>query len=74
MVADPATNASDSRAEMLLDVMLGTLNNCPAPALGHLLLGFDTTAPPQDWYRQTLQPHVEFTCMSVLLRALQVRK
>lgn len=68
--ADPTTNASDHRAEMLLDVILGTLNNCPAPALGHLLLGFDTTAPPQDWYQQTLQL-AEFTCMTVLLRALQ---
>ncbi|KAF8066245.1 NUP205 [Scenedesmus sp. PABB004] len=61
----------DARAELLLDVMLGTLRGSPPPTLGHLLLGFDTTAPPADWARVGLAPQLEFTCMTVLLRALQ---
>lgn len=69
--AEPAATPSDTRAELLLDVMLGSLEAVAPPSLGHLLLGFDTTSVPGDWSRQALAPNVDFTCMSVLLRALQ---
>ncbi|KAF6258705.1 hypothetical protein COO60DRAFT_1638930 [Scenedesmus sp. NREL 46B-D3] len=70
--AEPATSPSDVRAELLLDVMLGSLETTAPPSLGHLLLGFDTTAVPGEWCRQPLAPSVDFTCMTVLLRALQL--
>jgi hypothetical protein len=67
-----SSSTSDTRAELLLDVMIGTLAAAPPPSLGHLLLGFDTTAPPQDWSRVTLDPRGEYSCMTVLLKVLQV--
>jgi len=52
--------------------MIGTLAAAPPPSLGHLLLGFDATAPPQDWSRVALDPRGEYSCMTVLLKVLQV--
>jgi hypothetical protein len=49
--AEPPASPSDVRAELLLDVMLGSLEAVAPPSLGHLLLGFDTTAVPGDWSR-----------------------
>lgn len=71
--ASAAQAGADARAELLLDAMLGTLAAAPPPSLAHLLLGFDTTAPPGEWHGHALSPQLEFTCMTVLLRALQVR-
>lgn len=66
--------SSDTRAEMLLDVILGTLlQPAEPPSLAHLLLGFDTSTPPTQWYYQELLPQHDYSCLSVVLRALQVR-
>jgi hypothetical protein len=65
--------SSDTRAELLLDVLLGTLMQpSDPPSLAHLLLGFDTSSPPTQWYYQELLPQHDYSCLSVLLRALQV--
>lgn len=65
--------SSDTRAELLLDIMLGTLQQqAEAPNLAHLLLGFDIGSSPAQWYYQELQPQHDYSCLSVLLNALQV--
>lgn len=70
---DAAAPSADTRAELLLDVMLGTLlQHSEPPSLAHLLLGFDTSTPPTQWYYQELVPQHDYSCLSVLLRALQV--
>ncbi len=70
---DVPTPSSDTRAELLLDIMLGTLQQqAEPPNLAHLLLGFDSSTPPTQWYYQELQPQHDYSCLSVLLRALQV--
>jgi hypothetical protein len=68
-----APPSSDTRAELLLDMMLGTLlAGSEPPTLAHLLLGFDTSSPPLQWYESYLEPEHDLSCLSVLLRALQV--
>lgn len=54
--------------------MLGTLlQPGEPPSLAHLLLGFDTARSPNEWYYEQLQPQHDYSCLSVLLKALQVR-
>jgi hypothetical protein len=66
--------SSDTRAELMLDMMLGTLlAGSEPPTLAHLLLGFDTSSPPLHWHESSyLEPEHELSCLSVLLKALQV--
>jgi hypothetical protein len=58
----------------MLDMMLGTLlAGSEPPTLAHLLLGFDTSSPPLQWHESSyLEPEHELSCLSVLLKALQV--
>jgi hypothetical protein len=63
----------DARAGLLLDIMLGTLlQQGEPPSLAHLLLGFDTTIPPARWFFEELEPQHQCSCLTVLLKALQV--
>jgi hypothetical protein len=56
-----------------LDLLLGCLGAGGVPSLAHMLLGFDTTAPPADWHERALLPRSEFSCLTVLLDILQAR-
>ncbi len=69
--ADPSS--SPGRADLIFDLLLACLEAGPAPSLAHMLLGFDTTAPPADWQERLLLPRSEFSCLTVLLDVLQVR-
>lgn len=65
--------SSDERARLMLEMMIGTLSNgTDAPTLGHLLLGFDTASDPSQWWQQSLHPDGDFSCLTVVLKALQV--
>lgn len=66
--------SSDSRADLLLDVMIGTLcTEGEPPSLAHLLLGFDVNSIPTEWWQTELHPEHDLSCLSVVLRALQVK-
>jgi len=69
---DPEASGSD-RADLIFDLLLSSLEGGGVPCLAHLLLGFDTTAPPGDWHERLLLPRSEFSCLTVLLDVLQVR-
>jgi hypothetical protein len=69
----PAGRAPEGRADLILDLLLASLESGAAPSLAHVLLGFDASAPPADWRERLLLPRSEFSCLSVLLDVLQAR-
>jgi hypothetical protein len=54
----------------VLTLLVASIRSTPAPALGHLLLGFNTEVSPEDWDRTTLHPREEFSCLTVVLQQL----
>lgn len=65
------TPAAKERAVAVLNLLVASIRSTPAPALGHLLLGFSTEVSPEDWYRTALHPREEFSCLTVVLQQLQ---
>lgn len=54
--------------------MIGTLcTEGEPPSLAHLLLGLDASSIPTEWWQTELHPEHDLSCLSVVLRALQVK-
>ena len=64
------TDAVDVRAALVLRLLLQNASLGVAPTLTHLLMGYDVEPSMAGLEESMLLPHVEYSCLTIIERAL----